>query len=131
VSFTFCNMLMKSILRMIGFSLLGSCLAMSYINFNKSNDERYTSSTFKTSSGAIVHVQKVGNDYWTPIEGDFLIKGPNGKYILTSNFREWQLMQGALILAALVLLFYGQCSSRPKNAEQDAAKDADKSAPLS
>lgn len=116
---------------MLGFSLLGTCLAISYTNFNKSNDERYTSSTFKTTSGAIVHIQKEGNDYWTPIKGDFLIKGPNGKYILTSNFREWQLMQGALILAALVFLIAGQRSIRPRNAEQNAAKDADKSAPLS
>ncbi len=103
----------KNLFKIIGFSLLGYCLANTYIVYQKTNKPEFTTSIMTTENGTIIHKREVGkSSYDSPIKGNYLIKGPAGKYMLSSNIKEYQLLQGIILFLAIVILVFGEYKNK-------------------
>lgn len=92
--------------------LITTSFAFCISTFRKTHSETYATATMTTEEGAQVHQKITGNQYGSPIEGDFLIHAPEGKYMLTSNIREWLLVQLGVLGVGLLFLMI---SFRKKN----------------
>ena len=72
----------------------------------------FTTAVMTTEEGAQIHPRIAEHKYSGPIDGDFLICAPSGKYMLTSNVREWVLLQVRLLGGGLFFLLISFLKSR-------------------
>ena len=88
----------------VAFILITTNFALGLSTLRKTYSEAFTTATMITEDGVQVHQKIVDNRYGSPIDGDFLIHAPSGKYMLTSNIREWLLLQITVLGAGLIFL---------------------------
>ena len=83
--------------------ILVGCLLNLVSFYRMTSKPQYTTCRLTTDAGATVHPRIEGHHYGVPIQEDYLILGPEGKYIGVDNVRENILITGIILLAAIIL----------------------------
>ncbi len=68
----------------------------------RSYSEDFTHLSLKSEDGVQICPRMHDNYYGTPIDGSYSISIPAGKYMSTSNIREWLIIQMIFLAAGLV-----------------------------
>lgn len=68
----------------------------------RSHSEEFTHLSLKSEDGVQIRPRMRDNYYGAPIGGSYSISIPAGKYISTSNIREWLIIQVIFLAAGLV-----------------------------
>ena len=82
------------------------CLTIALLDgirvIRQSYSEEYTRLSLKSEDGMQIRPRMHENNYGMPIDGSYSINLPAGKYMSTSNIREWLIIQAIFLLAGLV-----------------------------
>lgn len=68
----------------------------------RSYSEDFTHLSLKSEDGVQIRPKTHDSNYGTPIVGSYSISIPAGKYMSTSNIREWLIIQAIFLAAGLV-----------------------------
>ena len=82
-------------------------LLFAYLNTYK---DQFTTSRMTRSEGAIIEKQTSNNNYTTLRDGEYLVIGPPGKFVLTSDIREWLAVGACTILLGLICVLLSKKS---------------------
>ena len=80
----------------------------------RSYSEDFTYLSLKSEDGVEIRPRMHDNYYGTPIDGSYSISIPAGKYISTSNIRQWLSIQVICLAAGLVCVVVYQRREYPK-----------------
>lgn len=78
--------------------------SMAYSFTNLYRDSFVANQSISTDAGAIIHKKTSENNYGGPIDGNYLVQVPDGKYVSVSNVKGWWLIGCAPVAIGLLVL---------------------------
>jgi hypothetical protein len=107
-------------LQLVAFVLIVTSFAFGLSNLMHTYSEGFTTAVMTTDDGAQVHKKLSDSQYGQPVNDEFLIHAPAGKYMLTSNVREWNLIQSGLLGSGLLFLIISSRKRTGRNEKRDS-----------
>ena len=88
--------------KVLPYIVLVVCLLQVVSFYRMTSKQQHTMCWFTTDDGATVHPRIDGSDYGSPIPGDFLIQGPEDKYMGITEVRKQIIIIGALLNMVII-----------------------------